>query len=321
MDIGDIKILSLWSLLLVTFLLLPSCAGFRVAEPPSAKTVVHRVTHVTRVLKNLPGYAYVETVEHSATLSDPVLIDFFGRHPGLNGKITRSDYLFLLELSRDQRLRTLLTSVPDSSLEHGLDYRASTLKTKLTTISHVASDATRRGAYSEDAVQIDLTNTVDRIKIALLLKSLVCVDFRRKLAEILVADIRDSSAEYGGALVLSTQPDCPLWMHQLSSLRFGDHEYRPPAELYSSGCVAIWHNHATAEESANPFDVDNSPLAGPSGTLRGSLVQVGGDMWQCYIHGIDAVIVTPVGRGDFNLDFVSSEGIVIDLGIYYYPDF
>jgi hypothetical protein len=39
-------------------------------------------------------------------------------------------------------------------------------------------------------------------------------------------------------------------------------------------------------------------------------------MWQCYIQGIDALIVTPVGGGAFNLDFVTSEGIVLDLGVY-----
>jgi len=44
-------------------------------------------------------------------------------------------------------------------------------------------------------------------------------------------------------------------------------------------------------------------------------------MWQCDIQGIDAVVVTPIGGGNFNLDFVNSEGIVLDLGVYSYIDF
>ena len=308
-------------MLLGTVLLLPSCAGLKIIEPPPAERAVHRVTCITRELKNLPGHAYVETVEHTEILTDAALIGFFQRHPRLSGKITRSDYLFLLDLSNDPGLRLLLTSSTNQPNEHCVDYRASTLGAKLSMMPRVLSDASRRGAYSEDPAQIASTNPVDRIKVALLLRSLECTDFRTRLAEILVADVRDSSTEYGGALVLSAQPDCPIWLHQLSPLRLGDHEYIPPPVLYSSGCLAIWHNHAATEEPADPFAVDNSFKAGPSGSLRGSLVQAGGDIWQCYIHGIDGVIVTPVGGGNFNLDFVNSEGIVLDLGVYSYIDF
>ncbi len=314
----DIKTRSVRLLLLGT-ILLSSCAGLKITEAPPAQTGEHGLTYITRELKNLSGHTYVQTIEHGEILTDAALIEFFQRYHQLNGRITRSDYLFLVELSEDPLLRNLLTSKTVRPDKHGVDYRTCRLKAKLSTMPHVGSDASRRGAYSQDPAQIDSANPVDRIKVALLLRSLECADFRIRLGEILIDDARDSCTEYGGALVLSPQLDCPVWLHPLSPFSLGDHDYKPPAELYSSGCLAIWHNHAaTTEEPANPFSVDNSPQAGPSGTLRGSLAQVGGDMWQCYIHGIDAAIVTPVGGGCFNLDFVNSEGIVLDLGVYSY---
>lgn len=314
----DTKILSVWSLLLGIFLLLPSCAGTRVVKSLPANRAASRISYVTRSLISEDNYAYVETTEHGQIISDTMLVEFFARNPELNGRITRSDYLFLLDLSREAELRTLLEQSPDSPPEQGIDFRVSVLERKISGIQHEYSEASRRGAYSESWEQIDSTNPVDRIKIALLLQSLGCVEFRKELVQFLIADILDISTEIGGAVMLSDRSDCPLSLQQIPSQGSGDYEYRPPSQLLSSSCVAIWHNHAATDEVTNPQDANNSPQAGPSGTLRGSLNQVGGDMWQCYIHGIDGVVITPVGGGNFNLDFVNSEGIVLDLGVYTY---
>jgi hypothetical protein len=305
------KPLSRGMVVLAAILILNSCAGF--SRTKRIEEIRPTITYITRTLTNRSSYAYVETKQHTAMVSDDTLADFFARHPRLNGRLTRSDYLFLLDLSQDAELRSLLDLNPHGQL-------ARQIKGKLELVPHVQSEASRRGAYSESAKQIDSLNPVDRIKITLLLQSLSFADFRSQLARHLVADILDTSSEYGGAVVLSAQPGCPLSLQQIPSLRSGDYEYVPSPELLNSGCVVIWHNHAASAVPNNILDVDNSSRAGPSGTLRGSLVQVGGDMWQCYIQGIDAVIVTPVGGGNFNLDFVNSEGIVLDLGVYPYGE-
>jgi hypothetical protein len=278
------------------------------------------ITYITRELKSGFNYAYIETTEHTETVADSALAEFIGRYPRLNGRLTRSDYLFTLQLAQNPELKKLLTFSTGTPNATGGSDNASHLKCRLSTIPHVHSAASRRGAYSESIAQIDSAHPVDLIKIALLLQSLECSKFRRMLGRILVTDIQDSSTEYGGAIVLSGQSDCPLSLDQIPSENLGDYEYRPPTELLHSASLALWHNHAAAEKSTDPLDMDNSARAGPSGTLRGSLVQVGGDMWQCYIHGVDAVIVTPVGRGKYNVDFVSSDGIVLDLGLYSYAE-
>jgi hypothetical protein len=95
-----------------------------------------------------------------------------------------------------------------------------------------------------------------------------------------------------------------------------DWEYRPPAGLFLLTDFALWHNHAYAAESTDLERIDNSRQAGPSGVLGGSLTSIGGDIWGCYLHAVDAVVVTPTGGRTFNVDFVSSEGAVVDLGLF-----
>jgi hypothetical protein len=282
-----------------------SCAGFGrpgMQPPEDAELVVS----ISRELVSSTQHTFVRTIRRRAFITDPQVRDFFRLYPDLAQGVPQSDLDFLLKLAGLPAARGLLAAGTDGrELEDHLAGRQT-----------VPSDSDRLSGRTDNREQVGLLNPVDRIKVSLLLEALRCADLANRLAACLRQDLLESDAEYGGFLLLTGEEQAPVEFVPIRSRTLDDWEYRPPAGLFLLTDFALWHNHAHGADSTELEQVDNSSQAGPSGTLGCSLTGIGGDLWGCYLHTVDAVVITPTGGRTFNVDFVSSEGAVVDLGLY-----
>ena len=284
-----------------------SCAGL--PRPTAGLPLQLQVVSITRELRSSGQNTYIHTVRRSESITDPAVIGFLHAHPNLAEDIPETDLRFLFRLAMHPPTRRLLTSPePVESI----------LERRLAAVQPVFSDTDRLSRRTDNLEQLGRLNPVDRLKVLLLLEALESRSLADQLAVTLRRDLAENDAEYGGFVLLTGEPDAPIEFVPVRSRVRSDHEYRPPAGLYALGDFALWHNHVRNEGVTDLAEVDNSSRAGPSGVLGGSLAGIGGDVWMCYLWTVDGVVITPTGGNTLNVDFVSSEGAVLDLGVYFW---
>jgi hypothetical protein len=254
------------------------CAA--VPPPPSGRTV-------TCITRTLADGLHLQVLEHRVRVVEPNLVAFLDAHPGLDGRLTLSDLLFLERLTESGHRHVLLESASREAA--GMD-----------------------GGSTEPPDRLD---PVERIKVGLLREALQVPAFLEEIAGAIGDDALDPSSEHGGLVLLGSGEGCPLFLLPIPSSSAGDdHAYGLPVELFTAACLAFWHNHAVGDGggAAERFGGPRPP--GPSGAVGPSLVTAWGDRWIAYLRGIDGVVFTPERGGGFSVVFFSSEGEVLDLG-------
>jgi hypothetical protein len=282
-----------------------SCAGL--PRPTSGHPRQLQVFTITRELRSSGQYTYIRTDRRSESIDEPAVIGFFQAYPGLTRGIPEGDLRFLLRLALHPATWDLLTATePIQPM----------IERRLAAVEAVFTDTDRLYGRTDRLEQLSHLNPVDRLKAHLLLEALQLRSLADRLAEIMRRDLEEPEAEYGGFVLLTGEPGSPLEFIPVRSRTPDDYEYRPPPGLYPLCDFALWHCHVHGPEKADLTEIDNSSRAGPSGVLGESLTSLGGDVWTCYLLTVDGLVITPTANNTLNVDFVSSEGAVLDLGVY-----
>ncbi len=280
------------------------------SEHPADLESIFTVRYLTRELRIDEEYMYVQTTEHEEQINSAEAAEFFHAYPDLNGFILESDYRFLMLAIQDGQAFTLLMN---------RKRLFSLISEYLSESNHVYSQYSSIGGLTETPDQIYYLNILDQLKVFLLLDTLYKRGITAKIGGLLVADMLNTKTEYGGVVKYSPKSKQKIKLEFITSSSSSDSGYIPEGDVINPNHMAMWHNHAAYDFSVPLSEVDNSNIAGPSGKLSGSLLSsLGGDLWEYFINGIDGIVITPTGNRTFNLDFATSEGIVVDLGIFSY---
>jgi hypothetical protein len=260
-------------------------AGCAVLPPvPSGRTV-------TCITRTLADGLHLQVLEHRVRVVHPDLVAFLEANPGLEGRMTLPDLLFLERLAESNRRGVLRATAASPA------------------------DATDR-----DPALADRLDAVERIKVVLLREALRFSVFFGAIAGVVADDARDPLGEHGGLMVLESGEGCPLSLLPIPSSSAGDDlVYGLPTELFTASCLAFWHCHPPGDGAAAVGSPGSRQPPGPSGALGPSLVTAWGDRWIAYLRGIDGLVFTPTGAGSVSVVFYTSEGEVLDLGRFEAP--
>ncbi|GEM_PF-1134507 len=206
----------------------------------------------------------------------------------------------------------------------------SMIRKRLDAVEHTKRPASYRGAaddYREDFIgQCTSLRYTDLLRILLLLEYLGREENRGILRQILQKDLRNVETEVGGlsflhegAVVFSTYPP---------ARQLGDNQYHESSEMIADGvlCLARWHCHADphqtrtdqADGSESQYTLKEEKGAFYNGRWKGAALAGPGvdDMEYVNYFGCPLLVVTYIDRDTFTIDYVSAQGIVIDLGNY-----
>ncbi|MBI4447579.1 hypothetical protein HY643_01230 [Candidatus Woesearchaeota archaeon] len=201
---------------------------------------------------------------------------------------------------------------------------------KLNRIGHSrrADDAGQK--YREGYDQLPKLGRIDLMKANMLVKQLGEKDFCNKIGIIIKDDLSDIYSEHGGVIradsgSLEFKVVPSLVEDSITLLQKILPKSEPPKKIKDfvseqfngtytfSGRLAdvfsVFHLHAvhTTDYSRKGYPAD-AYYAGPSTP----------DLNHSKRIGIDGVVITNIGEKKFNIDFYTTEGVVIDLGNYTY---
>ncbi|MBN1846744.1 MAG: hypothetical protein JW810_13755 [Sedimentisphaerales bacterium] len=237
----------------------------------------------------------------------------------------RDDHAF------DIRDGYLLASASESRIQEGRNRLQRRIEGVLHTRGHTKRPASYPGGpddYREDfAGQADRLRYTDLLGIDYLLAGLERPETVSRLLVFLRQDRLDVQTEIGGLCFLK---DARMEFRPYRPGRQGsDVAFHESAAMVADGlyCLARWHCHADshqqrtrqADYSASRFSApDGSDAAGGHSLWQGAeLAGPGRDdlNYAAYINS-PLVVISALGPNSCNLDYVTPEGIVIDLGNY-----
>jgi hypothetical protein len=263
------------------------------SPPVRGETSTRTVSCVTRTLAD---GMHLQVLEQRVTTAEPELVAFLDANPGLDGRLSLVDFLFLERLFESKHRPP------------ALELRADPEPTALDMDSELA-----RGPP-------DSLDAVWRLKIGLIRDALGFPSFLSEVSRAIGEDALDPASEHGGLVLLSNADGCPLRLLALPSVYSGDDfAYGLPPELFTASCLAFWHNHQIGDRGLTTGPGGADRATGPSGALGPSLASAWGDRWIAYLKGIDGLIFTPGEEGAFMVVFYGHEGEIRDLGTYRPP--
>ena len=164
------------------------------------------------------------------------------------------------------------------------------------------------GWYKEDFENNkDTLPLVTMIKIKRVLEILQDSQIREQIGSLMEKDINDKNTEYGGHVKLSSQGKIYFDFYSPTTANSDVSYSRSVVYARDSGkSIAGFHFHAVNE--------DSSQMSGPSGLSDTG----GGDLGTAHTTSSDNVVITPIGKGKFNVDYYTPNLQVIDLGNYEY---
>ncbi len=193
-----------------------------------------------------------------------------------------------------------------------------------------------RDDYAEDfAGQRNRLCYTDLLRIRLLLKELALPMKIAGLKQHLRDDLAQIDSEVGGLSFL--EADGIRFERYPPGRRLGDNQYFESSEMIEAAglCLTRWHCHADSHRTGYGRDVDRQSSRGLSGKRVGldpsdeNSVDRNGTWRVAELAGpgVDdldfieycscpLVIITQIPYGRCNIDYVSSDGVVIDLGNY-----
>ena len=224
----------------------------------------------------------------------------------------------------------ILLEAEKTFLAKPVDMLRSAIGERLRVVGHTKRPSSYRGAaddYREDfSGQCKSLRYTDLLRIRLLLGALESETFVGQLRQYLQEDFADVETEVGGlsflkagAVAFSAYPPVQ---------RLGDNQYHESAEMIADGalCLARWHCHADphqeqtdqADRGESQYNLKEDRGAFYGGRWKGAALAGPGvdDMGYVKYFGCPLLVVTYIERDTFNIDYVSAEGIVIDLGNY-----
>jgi len=224
----------------------------------------------------------------------------------------------------------ILLEAEKTMLAEPSDMLRNAIGKRMRAVGHTKRPASYRGAaddYREDfSGQCKSLRYTDLLRIRLLLGALESETFAGQWRRYLQEDIADVETEVGGlsflkegAVAFSAYPPVQ---------RSGDNQYHEPPEMIADGvlCLARWHCHADphqeqtdqADGSESRYNLKEDKVTFYGGRWKGAALAGPGvdDMGYVKYFGCPLLVVTYIDRDTFNIDYVSAEGIVIDLGNY-----
>ncbi|MBF0107058.1 MAG: HEAT repeat domain-containing protein [Deltaproteobacteria bacterium] len=154
--------------------------------------------------------------------------------------------------------------------------------------------------YREQSSPEELS-AVEIIKVQTLLEHFSNQRAVDTLCEMMERDISDKETEYGGQINLT--PEGKISFEEArTQLELGDGTYLPTFESLkeTTNDFGSFHFHALSQ--------NQKLFAGPSST--------GGDLSASAHSNADGVVITPVGKNSFNVDYYTPDGKVIDVGCF-----
>jgi len=233
----------------------------------------------------------------------------------------------------------LLLNLSDTQLSNSGDDLVAEIDKTLVRLNHSKRPAGYAGArddYDEDfAGQCNRLCYTDLLRIRLLLKELArpmkIAGFKQHLRD----DLSQIDSEVGGLSFLEAAG--VRFERYPPGRRLGDNQYFESVEMIeaASFCLTRWHCHADSNRIGYEPDVDWQSRRGRAGH-RGGLEQSDGShggrdgSWRLaelagpgvddldFVEycGCPLVIISQIPYGRCNVDYVSSDGVVIDLGNY-----
>jgi hypothetical protein len=122
-------------------------------------------------------------------------------------------------------------------------------------------------------------------------------EVKKAIFEQVALDREDTSTEFGG--ILDWPPTGPEALLYYPRYRENDRKFYASNTMVDRGYTAPFHYHFHVQ------DIKNHRYAGPGS----------GDMRYAAAMGINGLVFSSVDRDRLNVDFYSSEGIVVDLGV------
>jgi len=242
----------------------------------------------------------------------------------------------------------ILLEAEKTFLAKPVDMLRSAIGERLRAVAHTKRPSSYRGAaddYREDFPgQCKSLRYTDLLRIRLLLHALESETFVGQLRQYLQEDFADVETEVGGLSFLKA--GTIEFRAYPPAKRLGDNQYHESAEMIADGvyCLARWHCHADphqeqtdqadwVESQYNLKHSNKTSLFGPrneilrfaqndnafyGGVWKGAALAGPGvdDIGYVKYFCCPLLVVTYIDRDTFNIDYVSAEGIVIDLGNY-----
>jgi len=205
----------------------------------------------------------------------------------------------------DIRDSILLLTVDAKLLEQHREQLIRQIEEKLAGLGHTKRPMSYRGAiddYAEDfAGQKNVLSYGDLMRINLLLNSLVKPQVRRQIGELLRHDLEQIASEVGGLCFLGQ--DEIIFKEYQPRQSNNDNQYVETLEMIQDSLdgVGRWHCHADRRRGKE--------LAGPGAD----------DMRYANWQDSPVVIITYIDNQKYNVDFLTPEGVVVDLGNYALP--
>ena len=203
----------------------------------------------------------------------------------------------------DIRDTYVLLSIDNRVLDKSCEELKSKIAPRLSRLDHTKRPASYGGArddYKETFIdQCNRLSYIDLLKIDLLLCSLDKAVISRQIKEFLKQDLTDIATEIGGLCFIIASDSIIFKKYQPGEV-LGDNQYVESEHMLLEGalCLARWHCHIDSWLSKE--------LAGPgSDDLR----------YAAWVN-CPVVIFTCLGEDLFNADYLTPEGVVIDLGNY-----
>lgn len=164
--------------------------------------------------------------------------------------------------------------------------------------------------YTESFVeQQDAPSEAELIKIRIVLTSLEDLGTRNQIQEVIKNELNNNPEwERGGLVIL--QGGKAVFKEIIATTHMtGKAAYALTDDAIRQSKLELggFHLHATSP--------DESAYAGPSGENHGDRLFFG-DLAASKLNDVDGFVITPIGNGMFNIDYYTTQGIVIDLGNY-----
>jgi hypothetical protein len=283
---------------------------------------------ILRVLNRLSSQNYVRDCLRGSTQADPLVKDLvywtegYGYLPLqmpllLQGRWLRLNFteeLLEMLMIRSQRLSAregyrfhcsdshLLISISSNMLDLSGESLRTTISRNLDGLDHQKRKPVYLGAaddYSEDfsGRERDFSYT-DLVRISLYLNNLKDEEMRKKLKMYVQMDLQNTESEVGG-ITLIREGDVHFIAFEPRE-RSSDLKYFLDLEMIqqSYDSLSLWHCHA--------FQDDNHPHAGPGVDDLDFLKRFQQSM----------LVISHVNNNSINVDYVSKDGKVVDLGVY-----
>ncbi len=224
----------------------------------------------------------------------------------------------------------ILLEAEKTLIAKSADMLTSVICKRLQAVEHTKRSASYAGAaddYREDFTgQCKSLLYTDLLRIFLLLEYMQQQENQEILRLILRKDLRDVETEVGGLSFM--QKGKMEFREYPPQQRLGDNQYHESSEMIADGvlCLTRWHCHvdphqtrtAQADEGESQYTIKEEKGPFGSGRWKGAALAGPGvdDMEYVKFHGCPLVVVTYLDPDTFNMDYVSAQGIVIDLGNY-----